>query len=81
VKNPPERSPSFFAAYPHEKVKNPYIQGCPPERPVTIKEVVEVFGVAYGTARSDMLRLAAAGYLEKRTMGKEFTFMYRGKSE
>lgn len=49
-----------------------------PERPMTIKEVMEVFGVAYGTARSDLLRLAGAGYVEKRTMGKEFVFLYRG---
>ncbi|WP_300166078.1 MULTISPECIES: hypothetical protein [unclassified Methanofollis] len=37
----------------------------------------EVFGVAYGTARGDLLRLAAAGYVEKRLMGKEFAFLYR----
>jgi Fic family protein len=49
-----------------------------PERPMTIKEVMEVFGVAYGTARSDLLRLAGAGYVEKRTMGKEFVFLYGG---
>ncbi|WP_067046907.1 Fic family protein [Methanofollis ethanolicus] len=49
-----------------------------PERPVTIKEVRETFRVAYGTARSDLLRLVEQGYVEKRMMGKEFVFLYRG---
>lgn len=49
-----------------------------PERPVTIREVREIFRVAYGTARGDLLRLADQGYVVKRVMGKEFVFLYRG---
>lgn len=46
-----------------------------PEKPVTIKEIVTIYSVAYATARSDLFRLAELGYVEKRKAGKEFIFV------
>jgi Fic family protein len=49
-----------------------------PGKPVTIREIMETYQVAYGTARSDLLHLAGAGYLEKRKSGKEIIFVFKG---
>ncbi|AGF98465.1 Fic family protein [Methanosarcina mazei] len=48
-----------------------------PEKPVTIKEIVTTYSVAYATARSDLFRLEELGYVEKRKAGKEFIFVYK----
>ena len=48
------------------------------EKPVTIREVMETYQVAYGSARSDLMHLADAGYLEKRKSGKEIIFVFKG---
>jgi Fic family protein len=47
-----------------------------PEKPITIKEIVTTYSVAYATARSDLFRLEELGYVEKRKAGKEFIFVY-----
>ncbi|MDY9927774.1 DeoR family transcriptional regulator [Methanosarcina sp.] len=47
-----------------------------PEKPVTIKEIVTIYNVAYTTARSDLFRLEKLGYVEKRKAGKEFIFIF-----
>lgn len=48
-----------------------------PEKPVTIKEIVTIYSVAYATARSDLFRLEELGYVEKRKAGKEFIFIFK----
>ena len=48
-----------------------------PEKPITIKEIVTTYSVAYATARSDLLQLEKLGYVEKRKAGKEFIFIYK----
>jgi Fic family protein len=48
-----------------------------PEKPVTIKEIVTTYSVAYATARSDLFQLEKLGYLEKRKAGKGFIFIFR----
>ncbi|WP_410509548.1 Fic family protein [Methanosarcina hadiensis] len=48
-----------------------------PEKPVTIKEIVTTYSVAYATARSDLFRLEELGYVKKRKAGKEFIFLYK----
>jgi len=52
-----------------------------PDKPVTIKEIVETYRVAYGTARSDLFRLEELGYLAKQRSGKEYIFIFRGLKE
>jgi Fic family protein len=47
-----------------------------PEKPVRIKEIEETYHVAYATARSDLIRLEELGYLKRRTMGKEYVFLF-----
>jgi Fic family protein len=47
------------------------------EKPVTIKEVVTTYSVAYATARSDLFRLEDLSYIEKRKVGKEFIFVFK----
>jgi Uncharacterized conserved protein len=49
-----------------------------PENPVRIKEIEEMYHVAYATARGDLLRLEELGYLERRSAGKEYYFLYSG---
>ena len=49
-----------------------------PDKPITIKEIVETYRVAYGTARNDLFRLEELGYLAKRKSGKEYIFIFRG---
>ena len=49
-----------------------------PGKPVTLREIMETYQVAYGTARSDLLHLADAGYLEKGKSGKEIIFVFKG---
>ena len=49
-----------------------------PDKPITIKEIVETYRVAYGTARSDLFRLEELGYLTKQKSGKEYIFIFRG---
>lgn len=49
-----------------------------PGKPVTIREVMETYQVAHATARSDLLRLVDAGYLEKGKSGKESIFIFKG---
>ena len=39
---------------------------------------METYQVAYGTARSDLLHLADAGYLEMGKSGKEIIFAFKG---
>jgi Fic family protein len=48
-----------------------------PEKPVTIKEIVTTYSVAYATARSDLFHLEELGYVEKRKAGKEFIFIFK----
>ena len=48
-----------------------------PEKPVTIKEIVTTYSVAYATARSDLFHLEELGYVEKRKSGKEFIFIFK----
>lgn len=48
-----------------------------PEKPVTIKEIVITYSVAYATARSDLFQLEKLGYVEKRKVGKEFIFVFK----
>lgn len=49
-----------------------------PESPITIKEIVTTYSVAYATARSDLFHLEKLGYVEKRKTGKEFIFIFKG---
>ncbi len=48
-----------------------------PEKPITIKEIVTTYSVAYATARSDLFHLEELGYVEKRKAGKEFIFIFK----
>ena len=48
-----------------------------PEKPVTIKEIVTTYSVAYATARNDLFQLEKLGYIEKRKVGKEFIFIFK----
>ena len=48
-----------------------------PEKPITIKEIVTIYSVAYATARSDLFYLEKLGYVEKRKAGKEFIFIFK----
>jgi len=52
-----------------------------PGMAITIKEVSEVYHVAYATARSDLLELVDLDYLLKRKAGKGFLFFYRQSSK
>ncbi|MFA5268387.1 MAG: Fic family protein [Methanoregula sp.] len=47
-----------------------------PEKPVRIKEIEEMYHVAYATARGDLLRLEELGYLTRRMLGKEYYFIF-----
>lgn len=47
-----------------------------PEKPITIKEIMTTYSVAYATARSDLLSLEKLGYVEKRKIGKELIFIF-----
>jgi Fic family protein len=49
-----------------------------PGKPVTIREVMETYQAAYGTARSDLLKLVDVGYLKKEKPGKETLFFFKG---
>jgi len=49
-----------------------------PEKPVRIKEIEEMYHVAYATARGDLIRLEELGYLKRRTLGKEYFFLFSG---
>ncbi|MDO9324308.1 MAG: Fic family protein, partial [Methanoregula sp.] len=46
------------------------------EKPVRIKEIEEMYHVAYATARSDLIRLEEQGYLKRKMMGKEYVFLF-----
>lgn len=48
-----------------------------PEKPITIKEIVTTYSVAYATARSDLFSLEKMGYIEKKKAGKEFIFIFK----
>ncbi len=48
-----------------------------PEKPITIKEIMTTYSVAYATARSDLLSLEKLGYVEKRKVGKELIFIFK----
>jgi Fic family protein len=48
-----------------------------PEKPITIKEIVTTYSVAYATARSDLFHLEELGYVEKKKTGKEFIFIFK----
>ncbi|WP_332448973.1 Fic family protein [Methanoculleus sp.] len=52
-----------------------------PDKPITIKEIVETYRVAYGTARSDLFHLEELGYLAKQKSGREYIFIFRGLKE
>ncbi|MDN7012530.1 Fic family protein [Methanoculleus sp. FWC-SCC3] len=52
-----------------------------PGKPITIKEIVETYRVAYGTARNDLFHLEKLGYLAKQKSGKEYIFIFRGLRE
>jgi Fic family protein len=47
------------------------------EGSITIKEVSEVYHVAYATARSDLFGLVDHGYFRKRKLGREYHFFYQ----
>lgn len=49
-----------------------------PEKPVRIKEIEEMYHVAYATARGDLIRLEERGYLKRRASGKEYYFLFAG---
>ncbi|MDD4300809.1 MAG: Fic family protein [Methanomicrobium sp.] len=49
-----------------------------PDKPITIKEIVETYHVAYATARNDLFHLEKSGYLLKQKSGKEYIFIFRG---
>jgi Fic family protein len=46
-----------------------------PEKGIAIAEVQNLYGVVYQTARTDLLKLAHLGYLEKRKVRHKFVFM------
>lgn len=48
-----------------------------PEKPITIKEIMITYSVAYATARSDLFRLEESGYVEKRRAGKKLIFIFK----
>lgn len=48
-----------------------------PEKPITIKEIMTIYSVAYATARSDLLSLEKLGYVEKRKSGKKLIFVFK----
>lgn len=48
-----------------------------PDKPITIKEMVTTFNVAYATARSDLFHLEKLGYVEKKKLGKELVFIFK----
>jgi Fic family protein len=50
-----------------------------PEKPITIKEIMITYSVAYATARSDLFSLENLGYVEKRKVGKELIFILKNK--
>lgn len=49
-----------------------------PQKPVTIKEITEVWNVAYATARKDLLTLEKKGYLTGKKSGKTYYFIFNG---
>lgn len=49
-----------------------------PDKPVTIKEIMETYHIAYGTARNDLFHLEKSGYLKKQKSGKEYYFIFKG---
>jgi Fic family protein len=48
-----------------------------PEKPITIREIVTTYSVAYATARSDLFHLEKLGIVEKSKAGKEFVFIFK----
>ncbi len=50
-----------------------------PDKPFVINEIMNTYGVAYETARSDLLHLTKSGYLEKKLVKKKFVFRLSGK--
>jgi Fic family protein len=52
-----------------------------PDKPITIKEIVETYHVAYATARNDLFHLEELGYLTRQRSGKEYIFIFRGLKE
>lgn len=46
-----------------------------PEKPITIKEIITTYSVAYATARSDLLKLEKLGYVEKRGWKKAYFYI------
>lgn len=49
-----------------------------PDKPITIKEIGEMYHVAYATARSDLFHLEKSGYVLKQKSGREYIFIFRG---
>lgn len=45
-----------------------------PEKPVVIREVVTTYGVAYDTARNDLMHLEKLGYIYKLKIGKKYLY-------
>ena len=45
-----------------------------PEKMFVINEIMTTYGVAYDTARNDLLHLTQLGYLEKIKIQKKFVF-------
>ena len=45
-----------------------------PKKILTIKYVMNTYGVAYATARSDLNTLVKCGALQKKKVGKEFIY-------
>lgn len=48
-----------------------------PSKVFTIKEIIETYGIAYQTARTDLLLLERKGFINKKISGKTFIFLYR----
>ena len=46
------------------------------DRYFTIREIMETYGVAYQTARTDLLHLTEPGCIRKETRGREFVFIF-----
>jgi len=48
---------------------------------LTIREIMQTYDTVYETARTDLLHLAALGYLIKEKRGREFIFIFNEKSD
>lgn len=52
-----------------------------PNKPFTIEEIRNIYGVAYDTARNDLYHLENLGHIEKTKVKKKFIFRFRQQKE